>query len=369
MPASVRTVPGHKLPPHYPNGWIPILESCELGANQLKSVVIFGRELVVARGGVSSSSPPPGGRSQSSIYIFDAYCPHLGANLSVGGTIHRESGSSEDCVRCPFHGWSFRMSDGACSHIPYEESPTGARLKVWQALELNNVIFVWHHSDDQPPNWFPTQSPELSSGKWIYRSMTRHTVNCHIQDIPENGPDVAHLNEIHADSFALGGDISWSRRFKELASSFGHYWTATWTQRSAPESHIADVSLFNTSKIFGFEILTVHLAVNQIGPAYVELRFKSDFLGGISGMFVQQVQPIGPMRNCIIHHIYTENTVLGYIFGKFLMLSEARLLERDIQIWNRKAYLSKPHFAKSEKSLVKYRRWYSQFYPKNKVEW
>ena len=49
------------------------------------------------------------------VHALDAYCPHLGANLAVGGQV------KGDCLECPFHGWQFRGSDGKCTHIPYSE--------------------------------------------------------------------------------------------------------------------------------------------------------------------------------------------------------------------------------------------------------
>ena len=50
------------------------------------------------------------------VHAIDAYCPHLGANLAVGGKV---TGS---CLSCPFHGWRFRGEDGKCVHIPYSET-------------------------------------------------------------------------------------------------------------------------------------------------------------------------------------------------------------------------------------------------------
>lgn len=70
------------------------------------SLICFGKELIVARG------------SDDKIYIFDAYCPHLGANLAIGGTLEKRC--RQDCIRCPFHAWSFRLSDGMCVDVPYE---------------------------------------------------------------------------------------------------------------------------------------------------------------------------------------------------------------------------------------------------------
>jgi len=54
-------------------------------------------------------------RSQSGkVSVLDAYCPHMGGNLAVGGRVKGE------CLECPFHGWVFD-NDGMCVGIPYAE--------------------------------------------------------------------------------------------------------------------------------------------------------------------------------------------------------------------------------------------------------
>ncbi len=47
---------------------------------------------------------------------MDAFCPHLGTNLGVGGKVVDVCG--QDCIRCPFHGWTFRGKDGICNKVP-----------------------------------------------------------------------------------------------------------------------------------------------------------------------------------------------------------------------------------------------------------
>jgi nitrite reductase/ring-hydroxylating ferredoxin subunit len=88
------------LPPFYPNGWIPILESRHIKVNQIKPIIAFGYELVAFRG------------ISGEVHVLDAFCPHLGANLGVGGKV------VEDCIKCPFHGWTFRGRDGFCTKVP-----------------------------------------------------------------------------------------------------------------------------------------------------------------------------------------------------------------------------------------------------------
>ena len=50
---------------------------------------------------------------QGKAAILDAYCPHLGAHLAIGGKV------VGNCIECPFHGWQFRAQDGQCTAVPY----------------------------------------------------------------------------------------------------------------------------------------------------------------------------------------------------------------------------------------------------------
>lgn len=57
-------------------------------------------------------------------YVVDAYCPHLGANLAVGGRV------VGGCIECPFHGWQFRGADGKCVKIPYADKGERSEKKL-----------------------------------------------------------------------------------------------------------------------------------------------------------------------------------------------------------------------------------------------
>jgi phenylpropionate dioxygenase-like ring-hydroxylating dioxygenase large terminal subunit len=52
--------------------------------------------------------------SSGCAYVADAYCPHIGAHLGVGGTVLGE------CIQCPFHSWTFDgKENGKLTSIPY----------------------------------------------------------------------------------------------------------------------------------------------------------------------------------------------------------------------------------------------------------
>ena len=51
------------------------------------------------------------------VHCYDAFCPHLGADLGVGGELKSINGSL--CITCPFHSWSFNVRSGHCVNVPY----------------------------------------------------------------------------------------------------------------------------------------------------------------------------------------------------------------------------------------------------------
>ena len=80
--------------------------------------------------------------ASGSAYVLDAFCPHLGANLAVGGTVQGEA------IRCPFHHWQFDGAGGKCVAIPY--LPAGASIPAEAVVpcrhvrEMNGQVLVWH---------------------------------------------------------------------------------------------------------------------------------------------------------------------------------------------------------------------------------
>lgn len=94
------------------------------------------------------------------------------------------------CIR----KWKFSGQDGACTEIPYSDSVVekSARLKKWRSVEVNNLIFVWYHAENEEP-WELPEISEISTGEWSFHGKNEFIVNCHIQDVPENGADVGEF--------------------------------------------------------------------------------------------------------------------------------------------------------------------------------
>src|SRR5699024_9467150 len=87
------------------------------------------------------------------------------------------------------------------------------------------------------------------------------------------------------------------------------------------------------TRLFGFNLFSVFFDVHQIGPAYVVLRFKTNLFGiPVQGAFLQFLRPIGPMRNAIIHQVYTDSSLAAYIFSKFLIFAESKMVNFIINL-------------------------------------
>ncbi|XP_071948403.1 cholesterol 7-desaturase nvd-like [Antedon mediterranea] len=330
-----------EVPPVYPNGWFRVIESRFLKVFEVKYVSMLGEELAVYRG------------EDGKAHVVNAYCPHLGANLGVGGQV------KGNCIECPFHGWKFRGEDGKCVDIPYASKvPEFAKIKSWPSIEIYGLVLMWYHAENSEPLWYPPEIPNFD--KMRYQGYTEHQVNAHIQEVPENGADINHLTHLHTPFILSGTDLRYS------AHSFWdwitHGWDGNWKQ-DENDKHIGELTLLHKLSLFGIEIkkLNLNVTATQVGPSIVHLTFKT-FLG--TACMVHSITPVEPLVQKITHSIYVTGFI-PTIVGKFLLWAEAVQIERDVMIWNHKTYVDKPLLVKEDHLIAKHRRWYSQFYSEN----
>nr|XP_005295690.1 cholesterol 7-desaturase nvd-like [Chrysemys picta bellii] len=333
------------LPPLYPNGWFRLLDSHGLPRGGVRSLAALGEQVAVFRA------------LDGQVYVVDAYCPHLGANLAAGGRV------VGNCIECPFHGWQFRGEDGKCTTIPYAEKvPDFAKIKTWPSCEVNGMILVWYHCDGVDPVWTVPEQEEITSKEWVYRGHTEHFVNAHIQEIPENAADFAHLSFLHEPVFMSGVDLRFTH--SKLWESMKHCWKGEWQPEPEPNKHCSLLMVKHSLTVFGKHFSWMDFAVRarQVGPGLVYLTFEHAFLG--RGIILQSVTPVEPLLQHVVHRIYYQRNMPAVI-PKFILKVECVQFERDIMIWNNKQYLSKPLLVKEDSAIQRHRRWFAQFYSEN----
>jgi nitrite reductase/ring-hydroxylating ferredoxin subunit len=71
----------------------------------------------------------PGGGRELAVFLHkgqphvtDNLCPHAGGSMASG---YVEMSGDDPCAVCPWHGWSFRLTDGEYTGMP------GFELKVY----------------------------------------------------------------------------------------------------------------------------------------------------------------------------------------------------------------------------------------------
>lgn len=105
--------------------WYPVCLGSEIGAETLAGIDILGTRVIVYR--------DPAGKP----VVQSAWCPHLGADLSLGTRV-------EGQVRCPYHHWRFD-SAGACQHIPTgDRIPAAARIFTYPSAEAWGLIWLFN---------------------------------------------------------------------------------------------------------------------------------------------------------------------------------------------------------------------------------
>lgn len=156
-------------------GWYLLGDAKELKKQCVKGYDLCGQRVVVFRD------------ETGSLAALDAFCPHMGTDLSIGKVVGQE-------LQCFFHHWRFN-AHGKNTAIPCgEPSPEGARLQSYAVEE--KLGFLWIY----PAAKAPFSVPEYPSfeGRSVLTArgpvISRH-VHPHVSMI--NGIDAQHLATVH----------------------------------------------------------------------------------------------------------------------------------------------------------------------------
>ena len=110
-------------------GWFQIGWSRDFPCGHLEPMRYFGIDLVAWRS------------ENGTLCVVDAYCPHQGAHLGYGGSVHGEA------IRCPLHMMEWSLSGesvgGLCTNA----------LRTRPTREVSGLIYLWHDADGGAP-WY-----------------------------------------------------------------------------------------------------------------------------------------------------------------------------------------------------------------------
>jgi phenylpropionate dioxygenase-like ring-hydroxylating dioxygenase large terminal subunit len=159
----------------FPQCWYPMALSTEVKPGGLVGVDFAGTRVIVYRG--ADGQP----------IVQGAYCPHLGADLSVGELV-------DGRVRCAFHHWSFG-ADGRCAHIPAgDKIPPGAKIATYPSAEAWGLIWAFN---GEAPLFAPPRIPDAEQDALAFESYCYGPRPIDPWLGVSNGLDFQHLRSVH----------------------------------------------------------------------------------------------------------------------------------------------------------------------------
>ncbi|HTR83113.1 MAG TPA: Rieske (2Fe-2S) protein [Reyranella sp.] len=159
----------------YHRCWYPVCLASDLETGALVGRDILGTRVVVYR--------DPAGKP----VVQSAWCPHLGADLSVGQIV-------EGKVRCPYHHWSFG-ADGACTHIPAgDKIPSAAKIFTYPAAEAWGLIWAFNGETADVP---VPRIPGATEDTIVFEAAAREPRPFDGWVAVSNGVDFQHLRTLH----------------------------------------------------------------------------------------------------------------------------------------------------------------------------
>lgn len=313
--------------PGYPEGWFGVGWSKDFPENQPIQRRLFGEDIVFYRG------------NNGRLIAMNAYCPHQGASLAVGGRI------DGDCIVCPFHGWSWN-ADGSNADVPYSaKGAVGVRNRTWPVQEVYNHVFVWSSWRSDEPRWDLPDISFLDDPRvyWNVDDSTRTWINRRMvpQMVTENIVDFSHIKYVH-----LAEEGSEIEEFGANDHIFNVTMRQVFRSRSGP--------------VVGID----HIEAHGVGIHIAKMKFRDYEITNLLNV-VQTAPSRSEMRATIAIRLPEDLAMpetAAELPGRFQRAIKAHLdsQEQDLPIWENQIYRMNvpwaPEEARAGRALRKWAR-------------
>ena len=329
---EVRKIEAEAAPTRFARGWHCLGLARDFSDGKPHQVLAFGQKLVVFAG------------SDGALNVLDAYCRHMGGDLSQGTV-------KGDEIACPFHDWRWG-GDGRCKQIPYARRvPLRARTASWPTLVQDGMLFVWNDPEGkQPPADVTIPRIEGASRDdwtdWVWYTTVIEGSNC--REIVDNVVDMAHFFYVH---------YSFPTYFKNVFE--GH--VATQYQKGLGREDVRPQSKSGAPNLLGnTSVASYH------GPSFMidDLTYHYED-GDVNSVLINCHYPITENSFVLQYGIMVEKAAhladpesMARKMGDYIKIG----FEQDVEIWRNKARIDNPLLCEEDGPVYQLRRWYEQFY-------
>ena len=328
---DIREIEADDAPTRFARGWHCLGLVRDYADAKPHAVNAFGTKLVIFRG------------ANGKINILDAYCRHLGGDLSQG----RIEG---DEIACPFHEWRWG-GDGRCKQIPYARRvPPLARTRSWPTLEQDGMLFVWHDPEGRAPT-DEVAIPRIEGAgsdewtDWHWYTTVVHT-NC--REIIDNVVDMAHFFYIH------GALPTYFKNVFEGHVATQYFKSEAREDYPAPEGQPKMLGSSSVASYYGpsfmIDDLLYHFEHGDQQTVLLNCHYPID-----ANSFVLQYGIIVKKSATLPDEAAMQAAIA---LGDFVKLG----FEQDVEIWKNKARIDNPLLCEEDGPVYQLRRWYDQFY-------
>jgi len=247
---------------------------------------------------------------------------------------------------------------------------------------MNGSIFAWFHANEELRNKpyyeiFDIED-EIKENNMEGRGESINYINCHIQEIPENGSDVRHFDFLHESildsipfikfKWSLLAERATTPNIREImahSNPKAHEYKMHLFDRFLTKDNIRYVNIMSLDCYIQFfdkhQIFVFNTTGFQIGPSIVYLFIWSPYF---KLTFFHTLTPLEKFNQRVVHRIIIPKWI-PYWLSTLMLMAEVKQLYSDIKVWNHKIFSEKINYnfkSYADKCLHSYRNWYAQFY-------
>ena len=338
---QVRTIEAGALPARFARGWHCLGLATAFRDGGPHAVAAFGTKLVVFAD------------SSGALHVLDAYCRHMGGDLSQGTV-------KGDAIACPFHDWRWG-GDGRCAGIPYARRvPVAARTRAWRTLERNGHLFVWNDPEgNAPPDDVTIPYIEGASSdewtSWTWDSILVEGANC--REVVDNVVDMAHFFYIHG---------SLPTHFKNIFEGHIGYQYMEYHEAGATPTHDSGAPFHGQARDLAPG--TFRSEGVYYGPAYMINPQWSNMGGAPTDIILINCHyPITPDKfmlqvGIMVKHDPALSPEANDARAEYISKMQQGAFYQDVHIWKTKTRVDNPLLCHADGPMIQLRHWHDQFY-------